>query len=125
MKILVILFMSVFILTSCEERFAGKKYDVLFTVKNATDETLNLSINEINERIHWEKTLSPDEIFEIKFNIKEEIKSPEGGFIFKATFPDGESVEKNTGYYTNYQIGWKNPQHYKITKDSILMTDAE
>ena len=73
-------------LSSCEENFAKDKFDVLFTFKNTTNEAINLSVSEIINRISWEKSLSPKGTFELKFNIKEDIKAAEGGFIIKATF---------------------------------------
>lgn len=119
MKNLLIVFVLFFTLMSCEEKFEKEKYDVQFTVRNTTDEVVKLNVDEISGKIKWEKSLSPGEVYDIKFNIKKDIDISEGGFIFKATFPDGESVEENSGYFTNYQIGKKNPQHYFITNEGI------
>ena len=119
MRIFLFFFVLIFTLTACEDKFAKEKYDVQFTVKNTSQEVVLLKIDETEGRIYWEKSLNSGDTFQITFNIKEDIKVSEGGFIFTAIFPDGQTIETNTGYFTNYQIGGKRSQHYEITNEKI------
>jgi hypothetical protein len=116
MKILTFLLLLT-LFSGCEDKFEREKYDVTLYFKNTTAETVELSVTETNHKIKWEKRIPPNETYTLHFNIKKDIESREGGFIYKAIFPGGEVIEKNTGYYTNYQI--QSPRRISITKEGF------
>ena len=118
MKYLLMFFLLVN-LSTCEERFGKEKYDVSLHFTNTTSETVELSVNEVNNKIKWDQTISPSQTYEIKFNIKKDIISHEGGFIYKAKFANGETIEENTGYFTNHQFQAKNPSYIDINKSGF------
>lgn len=115
--LLILLVLSLF---GCKDNFSREKYDVSLYFENATQTNLILSVTEVNNKIKWtDKEILPNESFTISFNIKKDIGIPEGGFVYKAYFSDGDSTVINTGYFTNYQFQGKNPAYYKITKSGF------
>ncbi|MBK6979937.1 MAG: hypothetical protein IPH28_24925 [Cytophagaceae bacterium] len=105
---------------SCKDDFAKEKYDVNLNFEKKTQSKIKLTILEINNKIKWEKKeILTNGKLSINFNIKRDIGSPEGGFIFKAYFEDGDSIVTNTGYYTNYQFQDKSPIYYNVTKNGF------
>jgi hypothetical protein len=110
----------IFGMFSCTDDFTKEEYDVSLNFENKTTENIKISVFETNNQIKWENNkVDPNENLNIYFNIKKDIGTSEGGFVFKAFFQNGDSIISNTGYFTNFQFQGKNPIYYKVSKNGF------
>jgi hypothetical protein len=117
------LILIIFALTSCnnEDRFYKKKFDTQFSMTNKT----NRVIQEIRIDAYYGKKvwtfadLKQEETRELRFNIKRDIRYPEGSFEITALFSDKDSVTINTGYFTNWGYVASSPSNFRIYDDRI------
>lgn len=106
---------------SCENKFYKEKYDINYSLTNKSDSTIReLKVGDSEmEKIWIFKNVGPGETNKLTFNIKRDLKKPEGSIVLTASFNMQDSVYLPVTYFTNWYNQGPNPASFNIYKDRI------
>ena len=106
MKCILILIFGVLLLSCSEDKYFKERFDEMLRVTNHSAHVITrLKVyGEVPGSKAWVlEDLQPDEQRSIRFNIKRDLKTREGGLSIVAFFDDSDSLSTAI-YYTNWQV---------------------
>lgn len=106
-----LVFLIAFGLISCsEDRYFKQKFDETVVLTNKSSGTLKSvkmwggnGINPVDSKVWSWENIPPDSTLTVRFNIKRDIKVPEGSIFYEVVFLENDTLKTGT-YFTNWQL---------------------